>query len=61
MNSDEQSDAPKSPVGCEFESLFFGGDWVIAVVIPFVAPAGQALTGVQGNCGNFFDRMFFLQ
>lgn len=32
MNSDEQSDAPKSPVGCEFESLFFGGDWVIAVV-----------------------------
>jgi hypothetical protein len=30
-------------------------------VIPFVAPAGQALTGVQGNCGNFFDRMFFLQ
>ncbi len=28
----EQSDAPKSPVSRDFESYFFGGDWVIAAV-----------------------------
>ena len=28
----EQRDAPKSPVGRKFESMFFGGDCVIAVV-----------------------------
>jgi hypothetical protein len=28
--SDEQSDARKSPVGREFETLFLGGDCVIA-------------------------------
>jgi hypothetical protein len=26
----EPSDSPKSPVGREFESTCFGGDWVIA-------------------------------
>jgi epoxyqueuosine reductase QueG len=30
---DEQSDARKSPVGREFESWFFGGDCVIAIVL----------------------------
>ncbi|HMO15289.1 MAG TPA: ClbS/DfsB family four-helix bundle protein [Pirellulaceae bacterium] len=29
----EQSDPPKSPFGRKFESTFFGGDWVIAVVM----------------------------
>ena len=30
----EPSDARKSPVGRKFESMFFGGDCVIAVVMP---------------------------
>lgn len=34
LESDEPSDAPKSPVGRELESYFFGGDWVIAAVLP---------------------------
>jgi len=34
LKGDEQSDARKSPVGREFESLFFCGDYVIAVVRP---------------------------
>ena len=40
MNSDEQSDAPKSPVGREFESLFFGGDMGDRRRYPFEFPDG---------------------
>jgi hypothetical protein len=32
LRSDEQSDPPKSPVSRDFESYFFCGDWVIAIV-----------------------------
>ena len=44
MDADEQSDPPKSPVGREFESKCFGGDWVIAAVVLACGELLQALT-----------------
>lgn len=49
VQSDEPSDAPKSPVGREFEALFFVGDWVIADDYEVLGLQVTVAT-VFGNC-----------